>query len=144
MACSTRFPVAVHILAVLAAKEGECVSSDLIAGSVATNRVVVRRILSLLQKANMVSTQAGVHGGAVLAVAPRRLKLLEIYHAVERGSIFRMHRAHPKCAIACGVKKNLAAILNQAEAAMEKELAKKTLADVTESARRADAGQQKK
>jgi len=144
MSCSTRFPVAVHILTVLAAKDGEYVNSDLIACSVATNRVVVRRILSRLQKANMVTTQAGIHGGAMLATAPCKLKLLEIYHAVEDGSIFRIHQSHPKCAIACCVKKDLVAILNQAEAAMEKELAKKTLADVTKSAVRAYTRQRKK
>ena len=44
---SCRFAVAVHVLAVLAYKEGEAVTSALLASSVNTNPVVIRRLLLL-------------------------------------------------------------------------------------------------
>ncbi len=134
MARSTRFPVAVHILTVLAAKEGEFVSSDFIARSVATNRVVVRRIISLLHAAKWVTSQAGIHGGAKLEVEPEQVNLLDVYRAVEKGSIFRVHESEPKCPIACCVKQDLESFLEVAEAAMEEKLAGKTLADMSKRA----------
>jgi len=48
---SSRFVVAAHSLAMLAYSKGEALTSDYIAGSVNTNPVVVRRILSMLARA---------------------------------------------------------------------------------------------
>ena len=134
MAQSTRFPVAVHILTFLSANQGEYVSSEAIAKSVATNPVAVRKILGMLVKAGFVSSLAGSRGGAKLEVAPQKLSLLDIYQAVEQKEIFQMHTPHPKCPLAKGVKADLQRVFDSAQTAMEQELAAKTLQDVSQRA----------
>ena len=134
MAKSTRFPVAVHILTFLSANQGEYVSSEAIAKSVATNPVAVRKILGILVKAGFVSSLAGSRGGAKLEVDPQELSLLDIYQAVEQKEIFQMHTPHPKCPLAKGVKADLQRVFDSAQTAMEQELAAKTLQDVSQRA----------
>ena len=134
MAQSTRFPVAVHILAFLSANQGEYVSSEAIAKSVATNPVAVRKILGMLVKAGFVSSLAGSRGGAKLEIEPQKLSLLEIYQAVEQKEIFQMHAPHPHCPLATGVKADLQQVFDNAQTAMEQQLAAKTLEDVSQKA----------
>ena len=134
MAKSTRFPVAVHILTFLSANQGEYVSSEAIAKSVATNPVAVRKILGMLIKAGFVSSLAGSRGGAKLKVDPKKLSLLDIYQAVEQKEIFQMHVPHPNCPLAKGVKADLQQVFDLAQTAMEQELAAKTLQDVSQKA----------
>lgn len=50
MKISKRFTVAVHILALLSLEKGSLQTSEDIAGSVNTNPVVIRRIMSKLKK----------------------------------------------------------------------------------------------
>lgn len=134
MTKSTRFPVAVHILTFLSAHPGEYVSSEAIAKSVATNPVAVRKILGMLVKAGFVSSLAGSKGGAKLEVEPNKLSLLDIYQAVEPREIFQMHEPHPHCPLAKGVKTDLQQVFDRAQTAMERQLAAKTLQDVSQKA----------
>ena len=134
MARSTRFPAAVHILTLLAIKRGEYCSSEMIAKSVGTNAVVVRRIVGLLQEAGFVTSQAGSQGGAMLIAAPDKLTLRDIYEAVEEQSVFCMHDPHPKCPVACCVKDQVNDLLEGAEDKMKKELAKTRLSNITRPA----------
>ena len=59
MAANSQFSMAVHILTVLAKAEDEKVKSDYVARSVNTNAVVIRRIMSQLSAAGLVSSQTG-------------------------------------------------------------------------------------
>ena len=90
MSRSTRFPAAVHILPLLAIKNGECCISELIAKSLRTNAVVVRRIVGLLQEAGFVTWQAGSQVGTVLIVEPDKPTLRDICEAVKDQSVFSM------------------------------------------------------
>ena len=67
--------MAVHVLAVLAYKEGDRVTSALLAGSVNTNPVIIRRLLLSLQKAKLVETCKGAGSGSRLSRSPRRINL---------------------------------------------------------------------
>ncbi|MGI9474154.1 MAG: Rrf2 family transcriptional regulator [Rubripirellula sp.] len=134
MARSTRFPAAVHILTLLAIKKGECCSSELIAKSLRTNAVVVRRIVGLLQEAGFVSSQAGSHGGAMLVVEPDKVTLRDIYEAVEDQSVFCMHDPHPECPVACSVKEQVNELANGAEEKMLRELGRTRLSSITKPA----------
>jgi len=136
MSRSTRFPVAVHILAMLAAFKDQFVSSDQIAMSVATNPVVIRRVLSLLNAADLVVTQAGAHGGAKLGVNPADVSLLDVYNAVEDQSLFRVHEPHQQCPVACCVKSDMEGLLGKLENNMERELGTIKLSKVTNRATR--------
>ena len=66
MRTSCRFAMAVHVLAVLAYKDGDRVTSSLLAGSVNTNPVVIRRLLLALQRAKLVETRKGAGLGSRL------------------------------------------------------------------------------
>ena len=65
MKISSRFTMAVHILALLALEKNTLCTSEWIAKSVNTNPVVVRRIIGKLKKAGLVNVRPGT-GGAYL------------------------------------------------------------------------------
>ncbi len=132
MAANSRFAVATHILAALALKKGEKVSSTYLGESVNTNPVVIRRILLDLQKAGFVETITGKNGGTVLRAAPKEVSLRKIYEAVDDGSIFAYNPAAPnkKCPLSCKMKAALEPIFQSVERALEKDLEKVTLEDV--------------
>jgi DNA-binding IscR family transcriptional regulator len=78
--------MAVHVLAVLAHREGDRVNSASLAGSINTNPVMVRRLLLALQKATLVETCKGAGSGSRLSRSPGRIDLAEVYRAVEAGA----------------------------------------------------------
>lgn len=55
--------MAVHVMTVLAYKEGDRVTSAFLAGSVNTNPVIIRRLLLALQRARLVETGKGARLG---------------------------------------------------------------------------------
>ena len=64
---NSQLTIAVHILAVLANREGQgAVTSEEIAEGFGTNPVVIRRVMSLLKKAELVKSRPGTGGGSVL------------------------------------------------------------------------------
>jgi Rrf2 family protein len=132
MPTSTRFAVAVHILAGLATFGDAPLNSELLAKSASTNAAVIRRILSMLNDAGISRARLGQHGGAMLAKPAAEITLLEIYRAVERDGWFALHRSAPDAD--CIVGRNIQAVLEttfaKARAQMEAELAKVTIADV--------------
>jgi Rrf2 family protein len=133
MLSSTRFAVAVHALSVLAKNFGSGpVCSSYVASSVNTNPVVIRRLMSDLERAKLVSSTAGRSGGFLLGRTPERISLADIYNAVEGGKIFKMHKPdpHSKCPIAVMIGNIIAKPLHDAETALEKSLATTTLKDV--------------
>ena len=70
MSDSQKFPVAAHALAYLAHKGAygpeAAAPSAVLAASVPTNPVVVRRVTALLAKAGLIATRPGASGGAVV------------------------------------------------------------------------------
>jgi Rrf2 family protein len=132
MTGNTRFAVSVHILAYLAFRGGAAVPSAEIAGSVDTIPVVIRRLLSSLVKARLVTAQKGATGGFTLASAPANISLLEIYRAVEPNPKHGMARFTPnhRCPVGARIEGILDDVFFKAQAGMEAELARVTLADV--------------
>src|SRR5438105_2398663 len=72
---SCRFAMAVHVLSVLAYKEGVPVTSALLASSVNTNPVIIRRLLLSLQRDKLVETRKGSASGSRLSRSPGRINL---------------------------------------------------------------------
>jgi Rrf2 family protein len=132
MTSNSRFAVSVHILAYLVYRAGSAVPSAEIAGSVDTNPVVIRRLLSALTKARLVTAQKGASGGFVLASSPQNISLLEIYRAVEPRSDFGMKNFSPnhKCPVGAKIESILQTVFFKAQSSMEAELAHVSLADV--------------
>lgn len=127
--------MAVHVLAVLAYKAGDRVTSAFLAGSVNTNPVIIRRLLLALQRARLVDTCKGAGSGSRLSRSPRRINLAEVYRAVENSEPFATPSRKPNAACPVGkcIRKVLDPLFASAESALERDLAKTTLADVLET-----------
>lgn len=134
MRTSCRFAMAVHVLAVLAYKEGERVTSSFLAGSVNTNPVIIRRLLLALQRAKLVDTCKGAGSGSRLNRAPRQISLAQVYRAVENAETFATPSRKPNadCPVGNCIIETLEQIFTSAQKAMEQDLAKQSLADVIE------------
>lgn len=132
---STRFSVGVHILALLEVGKDYSCTSEFIAGSVNTNPVVIRRLLSMLKKAGLVQISRGV-AGAKLAKRPEDISLLEIYRAVGAvdSTLFSVHEnTNPKCPVGANIQSALDDTVHSAQSVMERELAGRTLAEIIEN-----------
>jgi DNA-binding IscR family transcriptional regulator len=132
--CS-RFSVAVHILALLHLLRDSRATSELIASSVGTNAVVIRRITGALARHGLVKVQPGV-GGANLLRPLAGISLLEVYRAVEaveEEGLFAIHEhVDGECQVGRHIRGTLTVVFGRAQAAMEKILANVTLADIVE------------
>ena len=138
--------MAVHVLAVLAYKEGDRVTSTLLAGSVNTNPVIVRRLLLALQRAKLVETGKGAGSGSRLSRSPGRINLAEIYRAVENAEPFATPARKPNAACPVGncIRATLGQVFASAQEALEKDLEKTTLATVIGAVKASGACGQKK
>ena len=134
------------MLAVLAYKEGDRVTSNLLAGSINTNPVIVRRLLLALQRAKLVETGKGAGSGSRLSRSPGRINLAEIYRAVEAVEPFASPSRKPNAACPVGhcIRETLDRVFASAEAALERDLAKTTLAGVINMVKASGACGQKK
>jgi Rrf2 family protein len=137
MKTSCRFAMAVHVLAVLAYKEGDAVTSSGLANSVNTNPVIIRRLLLSLQRAKLIETRKGAGAGSRLNRSPQRINLADIYRAVEGHESFSSPTRKPNagCPIGNCIRKTLGKVFESAENALERDLEKTTLADVVQTAR---------
>ena len=124
--------MAVHVLAVLAYKEGDRVTSAFLAGSVNTNPVIIRRLLLALQRAGLVETCKGAGSGSRLSRSPGRIDLAEVYRAVEAVDAFATPTRKPNAACPVGrcMRETLDKVFASAQEALEKDLQKTTLAAV--------------
>jgi Rrf2 family protein len=124
--------MAVHVLAVLAYKEGDRVTSAMLAGSVNTNPVIIRRLLLSLQRARLVETRKGAGSGSRLSRSPSRINLAEVYRAVEALEPFASpaRKANTACPVGHCIRETLNKVFKSAENAMERDLEKTTLAGV--------------
>jgi Rrf2 family protein len=137
---STRFAIAVHILAVLGYLETKGIrlaSSDQIARSVNANAVVIRTILRALKKAGLVHSKEGKGGGVSLARRPAQISLREIHAAVDgRGALAaRTKPAYKPCPVSCGMKDAFAEVATEVDDAIGKVLGRKTLKELVEKFR---------
>jgi len=133
MARSGQFAVAVHVLCLLSEDPDKPVTSDWIAGSVNTNPVVIRRALGVLRKAGLVASTEGAGGGTTLARPAAKITLADVHAAVEAGPLFGSTRNHPNpaCPVGRKVQVVLGQYLTRFESALEREMRKVTIADVT-------------
>lgn len=133
MAVNSRFAVGVHILSLLEINKEGRNTSEYMAGSVNTNPVVVRRITGMLSKAGLVRTSPGV-AGATLARPIEEITLYDVYKAVrddDADPLIAMHdKPNPECVVGKNIQCALEKSFNQAQTAMENELAGVTLESV--------------
>lgn len=129
---NSRFAVSLHILAYLVYRAGAAVPSAEIAASVDTNPVVIRRLLSALAKAGLVTAQKGAAGGFAITSPPDSITLLDVYRAVEPEPDNGLRNFSPnhECPVGAKIEHILQRIFGQAQAGMEAELGHVTLAEM--------------
>ena len=134
MPTSTRFVVSVHMLALMARQDGTPLRSEEIAADVGTNPAVIRALLSRLSVADLTTSQRGKGGGALLARSVDRIRLLDVYLAVEDREIFAFHQGGQDATQGVGryVLAALALPLKLAREAMERELAGATVQHIVD------------
>ncbi len=95
MQISSRFTIATHMLTVIALEcQEHKVTSDVLAASVGVNPVIIRKILSQLKSADLISVARG-RGGAIIRKDLKDITLLDVYQAVESlGKIFKIRKTH--------------------------------------------------
>lgn len=138
MPTSTRFAVAVHTLAAIAVSGGKPMRSEDLAYSANTSAVVIRSLLSRLNQAKLTTSQLGAGGGALLARPAAKIKLLDVYQAVEDPELFSVHRTPPceSCAVGGNILAAIQPSLDRARRALEAELAKVSVADIAQEVAR--------
>ena len=128
MAANTRFATGVHALVLLALEPEKLQTSETVATRLNTNPVVIRRVFSLLQQAELVQSQKGPSGGSRLARPAKEITLAHIYRALEPTPIF--HAAAVSGVTAGKVASELDKIVRKAEASLVDELAQTSLNSV--------------
>ena len=132
MQFSSRFSIATHVLLAIYTFDGQykC-TSRFLAESVNVNPVIIRNILSKLQKEGLIYVASGI-GGAKLAKDPKEISLLDIFHAVEeKEDLFRFHEhPNPDCPVGKNIHKVLDPRNDHEKKAMEASLASTTLSQL--------------
>ena len=134
MQISSRFTVALHIFtAVDVFKDDYKVTSDFLAGSIGTNPVIIRKLLTQLKSAGLITVARGT-GGIELTRDLSEISFYDVYQAiepVEGGDLFRFHEApNPQCPVGRNIHALLDDKLKDIQEAMESEMKKYTLLDL--------------
>ena len=134
MQISSRFTIAVHIFACINTFEkDQKLTSEFLALSTNVNPVIIRRLLTQLKAAGLVTVKRG-SGGASIAKPLNKITFLDIYRAVEcveEGELFHFHEnPNPDCPVGGNIHRILDEKLQRVQSAMEQELAAITLEDV--------------
>jgi Rrf2 family protein len=132
-ATNTQFAVAVHVLTMLAGLPRELQTSAVMAESVGSNPVHIRRVLARLREAGLVASRPGPHGGWQLLRSPDQVTLADVWRVVNAGSpVLGVHEADPNCDVGKRIQANLEHVDRRAHAAVEAELESTTLAELAE------------
>lgn len=134
MQISSRFTIALHIFTCADVFKGEYkITSDFLSESINTNPVIIRRILTQLKKAGLITVARGTGG-----IEPTRdlsdISFYDVYEAieaVENGDLFHFHESpNPKCPVGKSIHALLDNKLKAIQTAMEDKLKSYTLHDL--------------
>lgn len=145
MQISSRFTVALHIFTCMDTfKDDYKITSDFLAGSINTNPVIIRKILTQLKNAGLITVARGT--GGISPTRPlKEITFYDVYEAiepVENGDLFNFH-ASPN--LKCPVGRNIHALLDDKlkgiQIAMENEMKKYTIDDLRSGIKELLAGE---
>jgi Rrf2 family protein len=125
MAANLRFSTAIEALALMATEPEKFHTSHALATALATNPVVIRRLLSALSRANLVSSAKGPSGGTHLAKSAKQITLRDIYRALDAGDL--LHQTTHESADTKELKKTMRSVFRKAQKCLEVELDSTTL-----------------
>ena len=134
MQISSRFTVALHIFTCVEVFKDEYkVTSDFLAGSINTNPVIIRKILTQLKNAGLIEVARGT-GGITVTRPLSEITFFDVYQAiepVENGDLFRFHEnPNPECPVGRNIHALLDRKLQAIQSAMEDEMKRYTIEDL--------------
>ncbi|MFZ3351420.1 MAG: Rrf2 family transcriptional regulator [Xanthobacteraceae bacterium] len=134
MAANSLLAGAVQMLCVIAWRGGKGANSELLAKSLNTNPVVVRRILKTLENHGLVKVRPGRHGGVELLRSPADITLEDVYKAVEPdGALFALReRGNQRCPVNNAMIRTLPSLFGTADAAVDNVLRRTKIASLVE------------
>lgn len=125
---NVRFATALHILTLHHYVKDEMLTSEFIAGSMNVNAAVVRKEISNLRKAGLITTKEGKGGGTLLAKQAKDIRLSDVYNAIRQTSpLGKKNVPNPACPVGKQINAELDVLYNKAEEAMVSKLAATTL-----------------
>lgn len=125
MATNLRFSTGIEALVLMATEPEKFHTSQALAEALTTNAVVVRRLLSGLSRAGLVTSAKGPAGGSRLARSPKQITLRDIYRALGSGDL--LHRGKHESTATKDMKKAIQSVFRKAEKCLEQELDSTTL-----------------
>lgn len=134
MQISSRFTIALHIFTCVETfKNDYKITSDFLAGSINTNPVIIRKILTQLKNAGLITVARGT--GGISPTRPlKEISFYDVYQAiepVENGDLFNFHSSpNPQCPVGKNIHALLDDKLKTIQLAMENEMKKYTLDDL--------------
>lgn len=136
MNTNQRFAISIHALTLLASSK-DPLTSEMIASSVDTNPVVIRRMMASLREYGLVKSKPGAHGGWRLMREPQQIGLSEVYQCLSEDDVLSIH-SHPNkdCPIGGKIKGVLHKVFGEAQVGLEKALGTHTIADILEDVRK--------
>ncbi|WP_456082329.1 Rrf2 family transcriptional regulator [Leptotrichia sp.] len=131
MQISSRFTIALHIFACVEVFRDEYrITSDFLAGSINTNPVIIRKILTKLKSAGLITVARGT-GGIEVTKPLKEITFYDVYVAIEpleNNKLFNFHKnPNPECPVGKNIHKLLDSKLETIQKAMENEMRKYTL-----------------
>ena len=131
MQISSRFTIALHIFACVEVFKDEYrITSDFLAGSINTNPVIIRKILTKLKSAELITVARGT-GGIEVTKPLKEITFYDVYVAIEpleNNELFNFHKnPNPKCPVGKNIHKLLDSKLETIQKVMENEMRKYTL-----------------
>lgn len=133
MQISSRFTIALHIFSCVEYFQKEKVTSDFLSASIHTNPVIIRKILTQLKDAGLITVARGT-GGITVNRPLTEITFYDVYRAIEpleNGDLFRFHEApDPDCPVGRNIHALLDEKLRAIQEAMEEKMRSYTLADL--------------
>ena len=134
MQISSRFTVALHIFTCVDTFEDEYkITSDFLAGSINTNPVIIRKILTQLKNAGLITVARGT-GGITATRDLKEISFYDVYQTiepVENGNLFNFHNSpNPNCPVGRNIHALLDDKLKAIQVAMEDEMKKYSIDDL--------------
>jgi Rrf2 family protein len=125
----SRFAINVHIMTLLACANDTLYTSDLIAGSLNINPVLVRKEISNLKKLGLVESKEGKNGGIKLMKPAHKISLSDILHASKEDHIFGYAKNEPngKCPVGKQIICHLNTLFDEIDNEIDEKLRKITL-----------------
>ena len=138
MQITSRFTVALHIFTCVEVFRDEYkVTSDFLAGSINTNPVIIRKILTQLKNAGLIEVARGT-GGITVTKPLNEITFYDVYEAiepVENGDLFHFHEnPNPECPVGRNIHALLDQKLQAIQSAMEDEMKRYSIEDLRSGA----------